>query len=67
MKVNHVITVCLVSEVCLTQDDRQVELSLQKGHFLSQSGHIKMLPPILASHISLLEEEKKENLKSVPV
>lgn len=41
-----------------TQDERQVELRFQKVHFLSQSGHIRILPPTLASHISLLKWEE---------
>lgn len=45
----------------ITQDERHVESSLQKVQFLSQRGHIMILPPILGSHISLLKiKQNKE-------
>ncbi len=58
---------CLINilSVRFTQDERHVELSFQKGHFLSQRGHITILPPISASHISLLKGLKKRIMKNV--
>ena len=48
---------CVCVYVSLTQEDRQVEFSFQKLHFLSHRGHITMSPPF--SQISLLQRQRK--------
>lgn len=46
----------------ITCEDSHVILSFQNGQSLSHWGHIMIVPPILGSQTSLLEERENFNL-----